>query len=138
MRDLEAVKKYMQDRMPETLGAALGMELTRLDPEMVEGRMPVDKRTHQPMGFLHGGASVAFAETLASIGANLNVDATEYAVGLEINANHLRSVRSGWVQGRATPVHRGKKTQVWSIEIRDESGSLVCISRITLAVLTRK
>jgi 1,4-dihydroxy-2-naphthoyl-CoA hydrolase len=99
----------------------------------------VDHRTIQPLGLLHGGASVALAETLGSLAANLVVDPSEkYCVGLEINANHIRSARSGWVRGRAKPVHIGKTTQVWSIEIRDEEERLVCISRITMAVLDRK
>ena len=129
----------MQEKMPQTMGGVLGIELTKLEAGAVEGKMPVDHRTHQPMGLLHGGASAALAESLASIGANLNLDADrEYAVGLEINCNHVRSVRSGWVYGRAEPLHRGKKTHVWAIEIKDEDGNLVCISRMTIAVLQRK
>ena len=102
--------------------------------------MPVDGRTHQPMGLLHGGASVALAETLGSIGAASKVDPTKQAcVGLEINANHLKGVRDGWVQGRATPVHVGRSTQVWEIRLtHEETGALVCISRITMAVVDLK
>ena len=118
-----------------TLLGALGIEITEATPQRVAGRMPVDRRTHQPFGLLHGGASVALAETLASLAGQLNVGEGEMVVGLEINANHLRGVRSGEVTGVATPVHVGRRTQVWSIDIRDESGKPVCLSRCTLAVV---
>src|SRR5687768_14282419 len=119
-----------------TLAEALGIEFTEVGENFIGGRMPVDQRTHQPMGLLHGGASVALAETLASVGAMLQVDAARQAcVGLEINANHIKSVRRGFVLGRATAVHIGRKTQVWEIRITTEGGELVCISRLTLAVL---
>lgn len=122
-----------------TLLAALGIELTEASRERVVGRMPVDRRTHQPFGLLHGGASVALAETLASVGAQLNVAQGQMAVGLEINANHLRSVHSGWVWGAATPVHIGRRTQVWVIDIREEgSDKPVCVSRCTLAAVPLK
>jgi uncharacterized protein (TIGR00369 family) len=134
--NLDEVKAWMATR--PTLAHALGIELTALTPEYLEGRMPVDGRTHQPMGLLHGGASVALAETLGSIAASLRLpDRTKQAaVGLEINANHLKGVRNGWVRGRATPVHVGRSTQVWEIRIsHEETGALVCISRITMAVI---
>ncbi len=100
--------------------------------------MPVDARTMQPYGLLHGGASVALAETLGSVAANLCLDpATHMAVGLEINANHLRAVRSGSVTGTARPLHIGRQTQVWEIRIADERGRAVCVSRLTLAVVER-
>ena len=123
-----------------TLADALGIELTALTDEYLEGRMPVDGRTHQPMGLLHGGASVALAETLGSVGAATKIDPTKQAcVGLEINANHLKGVRDGHVIGRATPVHIGRSTQVWEIRItHEETGALVCISRITMAVIDLK
>lgn len=121
--------------LQDTLLAALGIELTETTPQRVAGRMPVDRRTHQPFGLLHGGASVALAETLASVAGQLNVGEGEMVVGLEINANHLRGVRSGTVTGVATPVHVGRRTQVWAIDIRDENGKPVCISRCTLAVV---
>jgi len=133
---LEEVKSWTAAR--PTLADALGMEITAVTADYVEGRMPVDGRTHQPMGLLHGGASVAFAETLGSIAAALRLpDRTrQAAVGLEINANHLKGVRGGWVRGRATPLHVGRATQVWEIRItHEETGVLVCISRITLAVI---
>ena len=101
--------------------------------------MPVDSRTVQPYGILHGGASAALAETLGSIAGMLVLDSEkEYCVGMEINANHIRSVRGGYVYGTAKPIHVGRKTQVWEIRIEDEEGKLVCISRLTLAVISRK
>jgi uncharacterized protein (TIGR00369 family) len=120
-----------------TLGEHLGIEITEVGDQLLVGRMPVDHRTHQPMGLLHGGASVALAETLGSIGAALQVDVRKKAcVGLEINANHLKGVHSGWVVGRATAIHVGRSTQVWEIRItHEETGVLVCISRITMAVI---
>ncbi len=132
---LDEVKAWTATR--PTLADALGIELTALTADYIEGRMPVDGRTHQPMGLLHGGASVALAETLGSIGAASRVDPAKQAcVGLEINANHLKGVRDGWVRGRATPVHVGRSTQVWEIRItHEETGALVCISRITMAVI---
>ncbi|UOQ71781.1 hotdog fold thioesterase [Hymenobacter cellulosilyticus] len=120
-----------------TLGEHLGIEITEVGDRLLVGRMPVDHRTHQPMGLLHGGASVALAETLGSIGAALQVDVRKKAcVGLEINANHLKGVHSGWVVGRATALHVGRSTQVWEIRItHEETGMLVCVSRITMAVI---
>ncbi|MDB5972635.1 MAG: hypothetical protein JWQ90_5085 [Hydrocarboniphaga sp.] len=119
----------------KTLIGTLGIELKEMTKERVSGTMPVDSRTHQPFGLLHGGASVALAETLASVAAQLNVAPGEMVVGLEINANHLRGIRSGTVTGVATPIHIGRRTQVWSIDIRDENDKPVCISRCTLAVI---
>ncbi|OON68512.1 hotdog fold thioesterase [Hymenobacter sp. CRA2] len=120
-----------------TMGEHLGIEITAVGEQFIEGRMPVDHRTHQPMGLLHGGASVVLAETLGSIGAVLQVDRTRYAcVGLEINANHIKSVRSGYVLGRAEALHLGRTTQIWEIKIRhEETNALICVSRITMAVI---
>ncbi len=116
----------------------IGIEFTAVGPDYVVARMPVDKRTHQPFGQLHGGASVALAETLGSVGAMMCVDPSrQQVVGLEINANHVRGVREGWVTGTARPLHRGKTTQLWEIRIEDDAGRLVCISRITMAVLEK-
>ncbi|OJJ16259.1 thioesterase [marine bacterium AO1-C] len=113
----------------------VGIEITEVGKDYLCGKMPVDKRTHQPMGLLHGGASVVLAETLGSIGATLAVDTTKYfCVGLEINANHIRGVREGYVYGKATPLHIGRSTHVWQINITNEEGKLVCTSRITMAV----
>lgn len=135
---LDDIQRWTSQR--PTLADALGIEITALTADYIEGRMPVDGRTHQPMGLLHGGASVALAETLGSIGAASKVDPTKQAcVGLEINANHIKGVRDGWVRGRATPVHVGRSTQVWEIRLtHEETGALVCISRITMAVVDLK
>ena len=117
----------------------LGIEFTEIGPDYVCAKMPVDERTRQPMGLLHGGASVALAETLGSIAAYCTIDpAKQYCVGLDINANHVRGVSGGFVYGKASPLHVGRTTQVWEIRITDEAGKLVCISRITMAVLDRK
>ncbi|MCC6837310.1 MAG: hotdog fold thioesterase [Bacteroidia bacterium] len=122
--------------LKENMSENIGIEITELTENSIKGRMPVDHRTVQPMKILHGGASVAFAESLGSIGSNLIVDTSKYAcVGLEVNANHLRPVSSGFVFAEAKPIHIGKKTHVWSIEITDEKGKMVCISRLTTAVI---
>jgi 1,4-dihydroxy-2-naphthoyl-CoA hydrolase len=133
-------KNYSLDEIrswsANTLLDHLDIQLTSIENGQVEGTMPVNRTTHQPHGILHGGASVALAESLGSIGANLLLDPEKaYAVGMEINANHVRPVREGIVTGIAKPLHAGNKTQVWSIEIRDEQKRLVCISRITMAVV---
>ena len=117
-----------------TLMEALGIEFIELADGYLRARMPVDARTHQPYGLLHGGASVALAETLGS-SAGMLMAGGNAVVGLEINANHLRAVRHGEVIGTARPIHIGRSTQVWAIEIADQDGKPVCISRITLAVL---
>jgi 1,4-dihydroxy-2-naphthoyl-CoA hydrolase len=117
----------------------IGIEITRVGENSIEARMPVDHRTHQPYGLLHGGASVALAETLGSVAAHCTLtDSTKYCVGVEINANHLRSVRSGYVIGVATPIHLGNRTQVWEIRISNEQQELVCISRITMAIVDKR
>lgn len=114
----------------------LGIEFTAIGEDFLEARMPVDARTHQPLGMLHGGASVALAETMGSVAAICCLDGTkQFCVGLEINANHIRSVRNGFVKGIARPFHIGKTTQVWEIRIINDKEELICISRITLAVL---
>ena len=122
----------------DTAMASLGIVFTEVGPDYVRGTMPVDARTHQPYGLLHGGVSVVLAETLGSVGANFACPMGQYAVGLDINANHVRGVRSGWVTGRATAVHIGRTTQVWQIDMRNEQGELSCVSRITMAVLANK
>jgi len=120
----------------DTVVAVLGIEFTEVGDDFLCARMPVDTRTKQPHGILHGGSSVVLAETLGSCAAHHCVDATAFrCVGLDVNANHLRSVETGWVTGRAEPLHLGRSTQVWQIEIRDESQRLVCVSRLTMAVL---
>ena len=116
----------------------LGIEFTGIGDDFLEATMPVDHRTIQPMGLLHGGANVALAETLGSLAASLTVDQEKQAVvGLEINANHLKSVRSGKVKGIAKPIHLGKSTQVWEIKIFNEADQLCCISRLTMAILNK-
>ena len=113
---------------------ALGIVFTEQGEDFLRGTMPVDERTKQPYGLLHGGSSVLLAETLASMAANLCLDGPGQAVGIEINANHLRAVTAGVVTGTARPVHVGRNTQVWDIRIEDEQGRVVCVSRLTLAV----
>ena len=113
----------------------LGIEFVEVGDDYIVGRVPVDKRTRQPYGLLHGGVSVVLAETLGSCGAAFSCPPGYRAVGLDINANHLRGVSSGWVTGTARSVHRGRTTHVWQIELRDEAGNMSCISRITMAIL---
>lgn len=133
---LEEKVNLLVSRVDRTLFGALGFEFVSMAREKTVATMPVDRRTHQPFGLLHGGASVALAETLASTGAWLNVDETKFAVvGLEINANHIRPMQHGLVTGTAVPLHRGRSTQVWEIRITNEEDKLVCISRCTLAVV---
>lgn len=129
--------RIMQEGAMGTLLETLGIEVLEMTPYRVRARMPVTPRVHQPFGLLHGGASVALAETVASIGANLNCGEDQMAVGLEINANHIRSRRDGDVIAEALPLHVGRSTQVWEVRIVDENEKLVCISRCTLAVVPR-
>ncbi|UOE43003.1 PaaI family thioesterase [Agromyces larvae] len=129
---------WAMSRSTDTAIRALGIEMIEATDDSLKGRMPVDGRTRQPGGVLHGGASVAFAETLASWGASFTVDPAQYyCVGMEINANHVRPVADGWVFGEARPLSRGRTTQVWDIRITDENGKLVCVSRCTMAVLAK-
>jgi 1,4-dihydroxy-2-naphthoyl-CoA hydrolase len=122
-----------------TLIEHLGIRFTEVGDDYVRATMPVDARTQQPFGLLHGGASVALAETLGSTGATMCVDTREYlCVGQEINANHVRAARTGLVTGTARPVHVGGRTQVWTIDIRNEAGNLVCTSRLTIAIIRRE
>ena len=122
----------------DTLIGHLGIRFTEIGEDFVRGTMPVDARTRQPYGLLHGGASVALAETLGSMGATMCVDAGEYlCVGQEINANHVRGARTGFVTGTARPVHLGGRSHVWTIEILDAAGKLVCTSRLTIAIIRR-
>jgi 1,4-dihydroxy-2-naphthoyl-CoA hydrolase len=132
-----ATLEYMRDRMRRTLADHVGIELTEIGADFLAGTLPVDHRTCQPMRVLHGGASVVLAETLGSLAANAaNRDTTRRFVGQEINANHLRPVPEGsTVTGVARPVHIGKSSQVWNIEIRNERGQLTCVSRLTLAAI---
>jgi 1,4-dihydroxy-2-naphthoyl-CoA hydrolase len=118
-----------------TMCERVGIEFIEVTPDSLVARMPVDERTVQPAGILHGGASVTLAETLGSLSAILATEDGFQAVGLDINANHIRPIRSGWVTGRSRAVHVGRSTQVWQIEIHDEQGRLACTSRITMAVV---
>ena len=121
-----------------SLAGQLGIEFIEVGDDFLTARMPVDERTKQPFGILHGGASAALAETVGSVAATLCIDMTQqYAVGLDINANHLKSVRSGFVYGTARPVHLGRRTHVWEIKITDEAQKLVCISRLTLMIVDK-
>jgi 1,4-dihydroxy-2-naphthoyl-CoA hydrolase len=122
-----------------TAGESLGIQITEQGPDYLRGTMPVDARTKQPFGLLHGGSSVALAETLASFAGFLclDPDAKQQAAGLEINANHLRAVTEGVVTGTARPIHLGRTTQVWEVRIEDDKGRLTCISRMTAAVVGR-
>lgn len=122
----------------DTLGTHLGMEFTAIGPDWLEATLPVDERTRQPYGLLHGGASAALAETLGSVASALVVDHSKFlTLGIEINANHLRSVRSGKVTGRCTPIHLGNTLHVWNIAITDERQRLVCVSRLTVIIKKR-
>ncbi len=132
---LEALNKLSINTMAERIG----IEFTGIGDDFLEAKMPVDSRTHQPFGLLHGGASVALAETMGSVAGHCLLDLSQqFCVGLEINANHLKGVRSGFVRGVTKPIHLGKKTQVWEIRIYNEENELICISRITMAVLDKK
>lgn len=123
---------------PNTMGEHLGMEWVEVGHDFLKMKMPVDERTKQPYGLLHGGASCALAETIGSIASHYVIDTSQYiCVGLEINANHVRSAREGYVTATCTPLHIGASTHVWDIKIHDENGKLVCISRLTVAILKK-
>lgn len=128
----------LKSRDANTLSAHLGIEFTEIGDDFLCARMPVDERTKQPFGILHGGASAALAETVGSIASYLVADAKQYrCVGLEINANHIRSVQEGFVIATCKPIHLGRQTHVWDIQIREEAtGKLTCISRLTVVVLS--
>jgi 1,4-dihydroxy-2-naphthoyl-CoA hydrolase len=132
----------VEDAMGSQVGLLsphLGIAFTEVGADYLRGTMPVEPRTHQPMGYLHGGASVAFAETLGSVAANFVVDLSRFrCLGQEINANHLRPISNGLVTGTARPFHIGARSHVWSIEIRDAGERLVCVSRLTIAVVEWK
>ncbi len=132
---LDDLNKLSKNTMVEHLG----IEYTKIGDDYITAIMPVDHRTRQPDGLLHGGASVALAETLGSVAANLCIDRTKkMCVGLEINANHVRSLRKGSVAGIAKPIHIGNSTQIWDIRITDEKKHLISVIRLTMAVLARK
>lgn len=124
---------------PGTMGEYLGMEWVEMGPDFLKMRMPVDHRTIQPYGLLHGGASCALAETIGSLASHYVIDPEKFiCVGLEINANHVRSATKGWVTATCSPLHIGASTHVWDIRISDERGKLVCVSRLTVAILKKR
>lgn len=121
------------------IGALIGLRFTEIGENFIKATIPVDARTHQPYGILHGGASVVLAESLGSIASSLIIDPEKYmAVGLEVNANHLRPVKTGQVTGICTPIHIGGKTHVWDIKLYDDRGKMNCISRLTVAILPKQ
>lgn len=119
----------------DTAADRLGIEFIEIGPDFIRGRIPVDRRTRQPYGVIHGGANVVLAETLGSCGAYYSCPPEDRAVGLDINANHIKGVKSGWVRGITRAVHIGRSTQVWHIDMHNEAGELTCVSRITMAIL---
>ncbi len=132
--DLEELTQFAQN----SIVGHLGIVYTKRGTDFLSATMPVDQRTIQPLGILHGGASVVLAETLGSTASYMTVEDPTYTVGLEVNANHIKSVTKGIVTGTATPIHLGNTTQVWDINIKNEKGQLTCISRLTMAVLKTK
>jgi len=137
--DKEKTLQKIQESIQDTMNSAIGIEITDVGDDFICGKMPVDKRTVQRFGILHGGASVTLAESLGSIIGSMQIDViTEMVVGVEINANHLKSIKAGWVYGKASPIRIGKKIQVWEIKITNEKSKLVCISRLTLAVVEKR
>ena len=136
--DKQDALKQINTFQKNTMTEQIGIEITDFGDDFICGRMPVDHRTVQPFGLLHGGASATLAETLGSIAGGLKVDrGLQTVVGVEINCNHLRSAKNGWVYGKAKPIKIGRKIQVWNIEIKNEKEKLVCVSRLTLAVVNK-
>ena len=131
--DLDKLNSARKNTMVENLG----IMITEFGNDYLSATMPIDHRTHQPMGIMHGGASVALAETVGSIAANMAVDDDHYCVGLDINANHLRAVRNGLVYATTKPIHIGRSTHVWDIQIKNENGKPVCHTRLTMSVLSK-
>tara|TARA_Y100000739_G_scaffold190201_1_gene169908 strand:+ start:84 stop:503 length:420 start_codon:yes stop_codon:yes gene_type:complete len=139
MKEKSKILKKINTQSFNTLLTALGIEITDIGNNFVKGKMPVDHKTKQPFGVLHGGASVALAETLGSIGGGLQVNQkTHGVVGIEINASHLKSIKTGWVYGEAKAIRVGRKIHVWEIFINDKKRNIICKSRLTLAVITKK
>ena len=136
--DKKEILRKIEERTGNTMVSTLGIEITDFGEKYLCGKMPVDNRTKQPFGLLHGGASVALAETLGSMGAGMHVDLENYSVvGIEINSSHLKAMKDGWVYGKAVPIRIGRKIQVWDINIKDEKDNMVCKSRLTLAVIKK-
>jgi 1,4-dihydroxy-2-naphthoyl-CoA hydrolase len=137
--DKELSIEKMKPLGPDTMGEHLGIQWTEVGENYLKAKMPVDHRTKQPYGLLHGGASCALAETIGSVASAMVIDHSKfYCVGLEINANHVRSAKEGFVSGVAKPLHLGSTTHVWDIKIYDEKEKLVCVSRLTVVILRRK
>ena len=135
---ITATPEQLTERGSRTLPGFLGIRITEIGPDYLRATMPVNERTHQPYGVLHGGASVALAETVGSMASMLCVDPQYLCLGQDINANHLRSISSGLLTATARPFHLGGRSHVWHIEIRDERERLVCVSRLTMAVVERR
>ena len=134
----KSILKKINDEVENTMVSTLGIEITDFGDQYISGKMPVDQRTIQPFGLLHGGASAAFAETLGSMGAGSQIDLVKYSVvGIELNSSHLKAVKEGWVYGKATPIRIGRTIQVWDIIINNEKNDIVCKSRLTLAVIKK-
>ena len=132
------ILKKINDKIENTMVSTLGIEITDFGDQYISGKMPVDQRTIQPFGLLHGGASAAFAETLGSMGAGSQIDLVKYSVvGIELNSSHLKAVKEGWVYGKATPIRIGRTIQVWDIIINNGKNDIVCKSRLTLAVIKK-
>ena len=127
--------ELLEEAHVDSAWSLLGMEFLEVGDDFIKARVPVDARTRQPYGILHGGVSVVLAETLGSCGAAFSVEEGYRAVGLDINANHIKATTHGWVTGIARPVHRGRTTHVWQIDLTNDAGELTCVSRITMAVL---
>ena len=139
--DLENITlDQLNDFNKDTLIEHLGIEMISFNSEVLVARMPVDKRTHQPLGLLHGGARAGLIESLGSIGSSLLIDhEVEYPVGIEINANHVGGIKSGFVIGEAKIVHQGRKTHVWTVDVKnEETGKLVCTGRLTVMIIQKK
>ena len=137
--DKELSVEKLKPLGPNTMAAHIGIEWVEVGEYFIKAKMPVDQRTNQPYGLLHGGASCVLAETLGSVASAMVIDHSKfYCVGLEINANHVRGVREGYVTGVVYPLHLGNTTHVWDIKIYDEKEKLVCVSRLTVVILTRK
>jgi len=135
----EITIESLQLRNKNTMSEWLGIEFIAINPNYLVAKMPADHRTIQPLGVINGGAYCALAETVGSMAANLCVDKTKFvALGLAINANHIRSASQGWVYGKATPLHLGRTTHVWEIKITDENDKLCCISRLTMSIIEKK
>ena len=131
--------QHINESQKNTMTENIGIEITDFGNDFLTGKMPVNNKTKQPFGLLHGGASAALAETLGSIGANMSIDSENYsAVGIELNVSHLKSIKNGWVFGKATAIRIGKKIQVWEITIEDDNQNKTCSARLTLAILRKK